>query len=417
MSLDVHLYGERVGTLFPAGEDDYRLAYAPEVVERVGGGVALLSNALPTRTEPYSSGATRAYVEGLLPEGTRRRKLARELGVEANDGYALIAEVGRDCPGAVTFLPKGEQPQAREYDSVAWLGDDELEELVTAPPGQLLDRGTEQRMRSTLGGVRHKLSLVRSGRRGPNQRWGWPEAAVPSTHVVKPETGEYPELVANEMYCSSVVRRVGLPVAKTSIERIAGGTCLVSERFDRHGHGLGARRLHQESFCQALGFTPDSRDLEGPGFAESCGLLKAVAAEGDATRLFAAAFCNYMLGNGDAHGKNFALLFHDQGACLAPLYDLASTAVYDEPLHTGMVIAEDYAETAYLLELAQIAEECRYDFDVFRGLAASTASRLSEALELVAEESRTEGWYAPVVDQIAELASERAFGLEVEVQY
>jgi len=414
LSLDVHLYGERVGTLFPAGEDDYRLAYAPEVVERVGGGVSLLSNALPTRTEPYSSGATKAFVEGLLPEGLRRQKFARELELEPGDGYGLIAEIGRDCPGAVTFLPQGEQPQTREVDSVAWLDESELEELVTAPPSRLFDPAAERRMRSTLGGLRHKLSLVRSG---PERRWGWPEAAVPSTHVVKPETGEYPEFVANEMFCSNVVRRVGLPVAKTAIETIAGRTCLVSERFDRHGRGLGARRLHQESFCQALGFTPDSRDADGPGFAESCGLLKAVAAEGDATRLFGAAFCNYMLGNGDAHGKNFALLFHDQGACLAPLYDIASTAVYDEPLHTGMVIAEDYAETAYLLELAQIAEECSYDFDVFRGLAASTAARLSEALELVAEESREEGWYAPVVDQIAELASERAFGLEVEVQY
>jgi serine/threonine-protein kinase HipA len=414
LSLDVHLYGERVGTLFPAAEDDYRLAYAPEVVERIGGGVSLLSNALPTRTEPYSSDATKAFVEGLLPEGLRRKKFARELEVEPSDGYGLIAEIGRDCPGAVTFLPKGEEPRRREFDSVAWLGDEELEELVMAPPSRLFDCRSEERMRSTLGGLRHKLSLVRSGLEG---RWAWPEASVPSTHVVKPETGEYPEFVVNEMFCSKVVRRVGLPVAKTAVEKIAGRTCLVSERFDRHGRGLGARRLHQESFCQALGFRPDSKDADGPGFAESCGLLKAVAAEGDATRLFAAAFCNYMLGNGDAHGKNFALLFHDQGACLAPLYDIASTAVYDEPLHTGMVIAEDYAETAYLLELAQISEECSYDFDVFRGLAASTAARLSEALELVAEEAREEGWYAPVIDQIAELASERAFGLEMEVQY
>lgn len=414
MSLDVHLYGERVGTLFPAGENDYRLAYATEVVEKIGGGVSLLSNALPTRPEPYSSGATRAFVEGLLPEGMRRLKLARELDIGPRDGYALIAEIGRDCAGAVTFLPKGEAPRSADVSSVAWLSDEELEELVTPPPRRLFDPGTEQRMRSTLGGVRHKLSLVREERDG---RWGWPEAGVPSTHVVKPETGEYPEFVPNEMFCTAVVRQVGLPVARTAVETIAGQPCLVSKRFDRHGECLGAKRLHQENFCQALGITPDSDDADGPGFSESCGLLKAVAEEGDATRLFAAAFCNYVLGNGDAHGKNFALLFHDQGACLAPLYDIASTAVYDEPLHTGMVIAENYSETAYLVELAQIAEECNYDFDVFRGLAASTAARLGEAVDVIAEQARNEGWHAPVIDSIAELAGERAFGLEVEVQY
>lgn len=418
MSLDVYLYGKRIGTLFPAGENDYRLAYAPDMVEEVGAGVSLLSNSLPARTEPYSAAATQAFVEGLLPEGMRRRKLARELDVDPTDGYALIAEIGRDCAGAVTFLPKGMVPRVADAESVAWLSEEELEELVTPPAPRFFDPGTEQRMRFALAGLRHKLSLVRDGADG---RWGWPEADVPSTHVVKPETGEYPEFVANEMFCTTVVRQVGLPVVPTAVETIAGRPCLVSRRFDRTGGGLAAKRIHQETFCQALGFSPtageDSEDADGPGFAESCGLLRAVGGDGDAAALFAAAFCNYMLGNGDAHGKNFALTFGGGRMSLAPFYDIASTAVYDEPLHRGMVIAEDYSETAYLLELAQIAEECSYDFDVFRSLAASTAEKLGEALDVVAERARDEGWYAPVIDGIAELAGERAFGLGVEVQY
>jgi serine/threonine-protein kinase HipA len=417
VSLDVHLYGKRIGTLFPAGENDYRLAYSPEVVQKVGAGVSLLSNALPTRTEPYSAGATDAYVEGLLPNGMRRMKLARELQIDPGDDYALIAEIGRDCAGAVTFLPKGKRVEPVDANSVAWLDDGELEELVTPPARRLLDCATEQRMRFALGGVRHKLSLVRDERDG---RWAWPEAGLASTHVVKPETGEYPEFVPNEMFCTSVVREVGLPVVPTEVETIAGRPCLVSKRFDRKGEGLGASRIHQESFCQALGCartTEEGEDAEGPGFAESAGLLKAVTGDGDPAMLFSIAFCNYMLGNGDAHGENFAVLFHDGGMSLAPFYDIASTAVYDEPLHTGMVIAEDYSDTAYLLELAQIAEECEYDFDLFRNLAANTAERLSGAIDVVAERAREEGWYAPVIDGIAEMAGERAFGLGVEVEY
>jgi serine/threonine-protein kinase HipA len=415
VSLDVRLYGERIGTLFPAGENDYRLAYSPEVVEDVGAGVSLLSNALPTRTEPYSAGATEAYVEGLLPSGMRRMKLARELEIDPDDDYALIAEIGRDCAGAVTFLPKGAPVKRVDADSVAWLSDGELEELVTPPAKRLFDPATEQRMRFALGGVRHKLSLVREE---PGGRWAWPEAGLASTHVVKPETGEYPEFVPNEMFCTSVVREVGLPVVASEVETIAGRACLVSKRFDREGSGLGASRIHQESFCQALGCTRgEEGEDDGPGFAESAGLLKAATGEVDPATLFSIAFCNYMLGNGDAHGENFAVLFHETGMSLAPFYDIASTAVYDEPLHTGMVIAEDYSETAYLLELAQIAEECEYDFDIFRNLAASTAEKLSGALDVVAERARQEGWYAPVIDGIAELAGERAFGLGVEVEY
>lgn len=417
MTLDVHLYGERIGTLFPAGENDYRLAYAPELVEEVGPGVSLLSSALPTRVEPYSLAATQAFVEGLLPTGLRRQRLARELGLDPADGYGLIAATGRDCAGAVTFLPQGTAVIRPDAGAIAWLDEAELKEVV-ASPTRYFDPAREQRMRFALGGVRHKLALVRDER---EERWAWPEAGLPSTHVVKPETGEYPEFVANEMFCTNVVREVGLPVPSTSVEQIGGRNCLVSERFDREGVGLGAKRLHQESFCQALGYPRAGGEGEvcadGPGFPESCGLLRAVTGGQDPSPLFAIAFCNYMLGNGDAHGENFALLFHGDGMTLAPFYDIASTAVYDEPLHTGMVIAEDYAETAYLLELAQIAEDCSFDFELFRELAASTAAKLAEALDVVAERARAEGWHAPIVDSVAELAGERAFGLGVEVEY
>jgi serine/threonine-protein kinase HipA len=416
VTLDVHLYGRRIGTLFPAGENDYRLAYAPELVEEVGAGVALLSNALPTRREPYSAAATQAFVEGLLPTGLRRLRQARELGIDPSDGYELIAATGRDCAGAVTFLPQGTPVVVPREDEVAWVGEEELAEAL-APPSRHFHAAREQRMRFALGGVRHKLSLVRDEREG---RWAWPEVGLPSTHVVKPETGEYPEFVANEMFCTSVVREIGLPVAAATVEWIRGRACLVSKRFDRKGQGLEAERIHQETFCQALGYPRGAGQdgcAEGPGFPQACGLLRAVASQDDPSALFAIAFCNYMLGNGDAHGENFALLFHDDGMFLAPFYDIASTAVYDEPLHTGMVISEDYAGTAYLLELAQIADDCDFDFDLLRELAASTAAKLSEVLDVVADRARAEGWHAPVIDDIAELAGERAFGLGVEVEY
>ncbi|HEX2097131.1 MAG TPA: HipA domain-containing protein [Solirubrobacterales bacterium] len=418
MTLDVHLYGERIGTLFPAGENDYRLAYAPELVEKVGSGASLLSSALPTRVEPYSAAATQAFVDGLLPTGLRRLKLARELQVDPGDGYALIAATGRDCAGAVTFLPKGTPVVRPAQDEILWIDDDELEEAL-APSSRHFHPSREPRMRFALGGVRHKLGVVRDERAG---RWAWPDVGLPSTHVVKPETGEYPELVANEMFCTGIVREIGLPVVSTSIERIGGRDCLVSERFDREGDGVEAKRVHQETFCQALGYPRSANDhnggcADGPGFPEACGLLRAVARAEDRSTLFTIAFCNYMLGNGDAHGENLALVFHGDGVSLAPFYDLASTAVYDEPLHIGMVISEDYTETAYLLELAQIAEDCSFDFDRLRELAASTAAKLNEALDVVAARARAEGWYAPVIDRIAELAGERAFGLGVEVEY
>jgi serine/threonine-protein kinase HipA len=427
LSLDVHLYGERVGTLFPAGDNDYRLAYEPELVEKVGPGKALLSNSLPARPEPYSAEATRAYVEGLLPEGPRRARLGRELDLDATDGYLLLAELGQDCPGAVTFLPEGETPQGRDPASIAWLDEDELAEVVKPPPPRLFSPDCRQRMRFALPGLRHKLSLVRDEAGG---RWGWPEAGAPSTHVVKPETGEYPEYVANEMFCHTVCRQVGLPIAKATVEQIAGRRCLVSPRYDRVvGEGLEVRRLHCESFCQALGIPPaaneESAEGNAPGWAEVRGLLSAVSRADEVVNLLTAAFCNYILGNGDVHGKNFALIDRERTSLsepdrkwrLAPLTDITSTVVYDDPIHHGLVISEDYQETSYLLELAEVCEACEFDFEVLRGLASTTAKRVGMAVETIATRSKKEGWHQPIVDKIVELAADRSFGLGAEVEY
>lgn len=428
MSLDVYLYGERVGTLFPAGDNDYRLAYDPELVDRVGPGKALLSNSLPARPEPYSAEATRAYVEGLLPEGTRRGRLGRELGLDATDGYLLLAEIGQDCSGAVSFVPAGEVPRLLGRDEIAWLSEDELAEVVKPPPPRLSSDDREQRMHFTLPGLRHKVALARDR---DGDRWGWPEAGVPSTHVIKPETGEYPEYVANEMFCMTVFRQVGLPVAKATVEQIAGRRCLVSPRYDRvvSENGGEVRRLHCESFCQALGILPgaaeDTVEGQAPGWAEVRGLLNAVSRPDEVVNLLTAAFCNYILGNGDAHGKNFALIDRNSSSLLgperkwrlAPLTDLTSTVVYDDPIHQGLVISEEYQETSYLLELAEVCEECEFDFEVLRGLASTTASRVGMAVETIATRSKKEGWHQPIVDKIVELAADRSFGLGAEVEY
>jgi serine/threonine-protein kinase HipA len=430
LSLDVYLYGERVGTLFPAGDNDYRFAYDPELVERVGPGRALLSNSLPARPEPYSAEATRAFVEGLLPEGPRRDRLGRDLDLDAIDGYLLLAEIGQDCPGAVSFLPAGEMPRSADRDSLAWLDDGELADAVKRP-GSLLSADRGRRMRFSLPGRRHKLGLVRDEAAG---RWAWPEAGLPSTHVIKPETGEYPEYVANEMFCMTVCRQVGLPVAKATVEEIDGRRCLISPRYDRVvGDGvLDVGRLHCESFCQALGLLPGTTivDEQGderaaPVWAEARGLLNAVSRPDEVVNLLTAAFCNYILGNGDAHGNNFALIDRENTALggpeakwrLAPLTDLTSTVVYDDPIHHGLVISEEYQETSYLLELAEVCEACEFDFEVMRGLASTTATRVGMAVETIATRSKKEGWHAPIVDKIVELAADRSFGLGAEVEY
>ena len=258
------------------------------------------------------------------------------------------------------------------------------------------------------GGDREKLGLTRDGIDRP---WRAPEPGAPSTHVVKPEPEGGPEIVANELFCTSVFRQAGLPAAKATMETIDGRRCLVSPRFDLAWEGAEPKRLHQETFRQALGIAPaaaeGSADAGAPGFAEASGLLRALGLERHVSTLVHAAFGNYVLGNGDSHGRNFALVFRD-GAVGVALYDITSTVVYDETIESGMVLPDDLDVTTYLRGLCQIAEECGTDLDIFHIQASCALKYVCDAIEIVAERAEAQGWYAPVIDRIFEVARHRA---------
>jgi serine/threonine-protein kinase HipA len=415
MSLDVHLHGRLIGRLLQSREHDYSFAYTPEAVEDAGPGAVLLSNSLPVRSEPFSADASRAYVEGLLPQGHRRDAIAAALDLDPGDGYGLIAELGRDCPGAVTFLAQGEaHPEPQKANSLAWLSEDELAELLAPIPAQIFDPACERRMRFALPGERHKLALVRDERR---DRWAWPEPGAPSTHIVKPESAERPGLVANEMACSLAYRELGLPVAHVSVETIAGRTCLVSKRFDRWGDGPGADRLHQESFAQALGVLPGNSGRQGetPNLAESCGLLRAVGEEEGAHTLMSAVFCDLVVGNCAARGDNAALLFAENGPILAPLFGIAATEIYGAERRRPPVIGAPPAP--FLVDIGRTAFECKFDFQPALMEAVRTMTGTCSSLNAVLDRAREEGWYSHVADEALQCAIDRSIGFKDEVEY
>lgn len=416
MSLDVYLHGELIGGLFPTGEDGYRFAYRPETVEEIGAGEVLLSNSLPVRGEPFSAGASRAYVEGLLPQGCRRHAIAAELGLDPDDGFGLIAELGRDCPGAVVFLRQGEDPEPSDIDSPAWLSEEELEELLQPQPAQLFDPANERRMRFALPGERHKLALLYDE---ATERWAWPEPGAPSTHILKPESAERRGLVANEMTCTLAYRELGLPVAHTSVERIAGRTCLVSKRFDRWEGGFETERLHQESFAQALGIAPTadghSRQGETPDLSESCGLLRAIGEEHGTRILMSAVLCDLVIGNCAARGAKAALLFTGDGPILAPFFGIAATEIYGAERRRPPVFGAPPAP--FLVDIRRTAWECDFEFQPSLMEAVATMGRACSSLNTVIDRAREEGWYSRVAEEALQCAINRSIGFKDEMEY
>jgi serine/threonine-protein kinase HipA len=416
MGLDVFLYGRKIGELEPATATDYTFRYDDTIVKEVSGGTIVLSQALPVRPEAFDPLTTRSYFEGLLPESMRREELARELQVSVNDSYALLARIGRDCAGAVVIVPEDETPGGSDGNGVEWLSTDRLAELVEELPRKPLGISrTSGKLRLSLAGVQRKLALVR----GDDGRFGEPIGDTPSTHLIKPEYGdEVFDLAVNEMFCMTVAAGIGLPTAATELVAIGGRRCLISSRFDRED-GSGISRLHQEDLCQALGI-PSNLKYEansGPGFRHFRWLLAQIGRGVDLRTMVRAAVLNFVLGNSDAHGKNFAILFASEGRRLAPLYDVVSTAVYDFDRNMAMAIGDTFDPDATRLEdWLGMSADCELAPSRLFTMTRATAIEVEEEVTAVKQRAETEGWHTPVVDAIAEVVRERAGRIREEIE-
>jgi serine/threonine-protein kinase HipA len=416
MSLDVYLYGARVATLEPGTGTDYTLAYTPQTVEEAGVRTVVLSQSLPVREEPFDAIATRTFFEGLLPESSRRQEIATELRISPNDSYRLLEEIGRDCAGAVVILPQG-TPYVQGDGSVDWLDDAELARIVDELPRRPLGMAPgEKRMRLSLAGVQRKLTLIRSG----SGAFGRPAADAPSTHLIKPQyDSEFPDLAYNEMFCMRVAACTGLPAAQTDLELIADRPCLISRRFDRSIDGATNVRLHQEDLCQALGVPANLKYEQnlGPGFRRFRELLREIGRGTDVSTMVRIAVLNFVLGNSDAHGKNFAILFAELGRQLAPLYDVVSTAVYDEvDDEMAMAIGGNFdPESVRLEDWLDMSADCDLAPGRFLPLVRDTAVEVRDCAESVATLARAEGWHVPVIDEIVAVANRRCALVEAQI--
>jgi serine/threonine-protein kinase HipA len=326
--LAIWLYGMRVATV----EEErrrLRLQYTPQALQSFPAGTPLLSLRLPLVGERQPNGAVRPFLDGLLPEGDARRAIAEDFGLRSDDTFGLIRALGRDCAGALVIQSDDDPtpPQATTLTAEP-LSEDALAKLVENLRSAPL--GVDSRVRISLAGVQEKLLLTRL----PDGRWGRPVDGTPSTHILKPEIRGYPQTVENEAFCMRTAKHLGLAVATVETMTVAGRKLLVVSRYDRAVAPSGdVERIHQEDFCQATG-TPPLRKYEedaGPSLRKIAGILLNATDPDSLDRLLQATVLNVVIGNGDAHAKNYSLLHDPSGALrLAPLYDLMSTLHYGD---------------------------------------------------------------------------------------
>ena len=268
--------------------------------------------------------------------------LARNLGISERNDYGLLDEVGGDVAGAISLLPDDVAPPDRPTSDP--LDDEHLARLLDHLPQRPLAAHAGDGIRLSLAGAQPKLPVIidDAGHRALPTN-----SAAPTTHILKPEPARFPGLVDNEAFCMTLARACEVPVAGIEKARtISGLPYLIIERYDRDLTADPIRRLHQEDFCQALGLPADKKYQQegGPTIAQSVELLRKctpIPAQ-ELPRLLRAVAFNWIVGNCDAHGKNFSLLYDRGAPTLAPLYDIVSTAVYPE-LTTRLAMSIDGA--------------------------------------------------------------------------
>lgn len=306
-----------------------RLRYTDDALAHYALGVPLLSLSLPLRPERYTHGVVRPFIDGLLPEGEPRQVLANDLRLARDDTYGLIAALGRDCAGALVIQPADDPPPPSATVLTATpLEDSELEDLVRNLRSAPLGVGGSVRI--SLAGVQEKLVLTRL----PNGGWGRPTAGTPSTHILKPAIDRFPQTVENEFFCLRLAHHLGLRVPMATMTTIGQRRVIVVERYDRRVHEDGSvERIHQEDFCQAMGVAPEKKYEQdgGPSLRAIAEILQSAAVAGSLDDLLRAVTLSVLVGNGDAHGKNYSLLHEAAGTLrLAPIYDVVSTMIYGD---------------------------------------------------------------------------------------
>lgn len=322
--LDVFLNADLAGCLEQDDHGNLSFHYTPEWLATAL--AAPLSAALPLRSAPFKRNECRPFFAGLLPEEVQRTMIARTFGISDRNDFAILEKIGAECAGAISLLPPGEIPVGgpSAYREVT---PTELAAKMAELPQKPLLAG-DVGIRLSLAGAQSKMAVALD-----NGRYLLPQNGAPSTHILKPQSARFDHLVENEFLCMKLAAAVVQEVAEVSLGTAQSIRFLQVLRYDRKRLPDGTLlRIHQEDFCQALGIPPELKYQQegGPGLKRCFDLVRAVSAVPavDVLRLFDAVVFNFLIGNGDAHGKNFSFL-HEQGESrLAPLYDLVCTQAF-----------------------------------------------------------------------------------------
>ena len=402
-ALNLWADGRKVATLgYEALNDRWSLDYDADWVAAPG--AFPLSPALPLRpsVDGYAVGAVKRFVENLLPEGRALDITATTYRVSKSNIYALIGALGTETTGAFRFWRSDEEPPAVAAKPPREVTREELDQRI-AERDEIALAVWDGKVRMSIAGVQDKLMVYLDRPLSDAGRLFLVEPPLASTHILKPDPARQvtPHLVVNEHFCMSLARHMKLPVAEVGIYRTPRPV-LVVRRFDRvvvPGDGEAAaqgakeptvQRLHIIDACQAsdlpesfkyernLGSGEQVRNIrEGVSFEMLFERVEQTVNKAVARMtLLRWALFQFLIGNSDAHGKNFSFFVRREGLDPAPWYDLVSVVQYPGIDHElAMAWGDAFSlDEVGAFQLSDFAQRCGVD----RNLLKREAVRLGK---------------------------------------
>lgn len=339
MKLYVYLRNKKCGYLFSTPDKgivfEYDIDYLSDTENHP------LSVSLPFSKKTFSQKECIPYFYGLLPEGDVKKKIAAELHVSETSTLKLLEALGGECAGTVSFFKEEEIiiPPQEEYlfceENYLQIKREEIFQKIKNSP-KIPVLMSEKEYRLSLAGAQEKIALTYI-----NGNWYVPLNGAPSTHILKPARLDYPDLGINEYISMKLAKHYlgNVPevdlLSFTKEEETYQVFCI--ERYDRKivfdSNAIRIQRVHQEDFCQALGIMSDNKYQNdgGPGLVDLISIIRDNSSSPiiDVQKCAEYFIFNFLIGNCDAHGKNYSLLYKD-GKQLAPAYDIVSTTVYPD---------------------------------------------------------------------------------------
>jgi len=409
------LGGREIGRVHQ--EAKARLTFTYDRAWRAADEAYPLSLSMPLAAAEHGPGVVEPFLWGLLPDNERvLDRWARKFQVSARNPFALIANVGEDCAGAVQFVrpERVDEVQSGAADKVDWLDETDIAERLRAlredHAAWRLPRDTGQ---FSLAGAQPKTALLFD-----NGRWGIPSGRLPTTHILKPPTGHFDGHAENEHVCLALSHALGMPAANSRVARFGEEIAIVVERYDRIRLGNEIVRVHQEDICQALAVSPTRKyqNEGGPSVAAIVELLRTQSSEraDDTDTFIDAVGFNWLIAGTDAHAKNYSLLLSSGPRVrLAPLYDVASILPYDDfdmrKIKMSMKVGAEYRlQDVGLRQWRKLAQEVHIDEARLIDRVAAMAAQLPDAIADIRVAVQRDGLDQPVVERLEARLVERA---------